>query len=97
MVKEASLSIQDYKDFLIKVDENPALIYSSVSKSQLGYYSRRVKEKVAKQLHKNKELLAEVVVETPVEGYSKGVLDVMNLASVVGLSWGGEDDLFFCH
>jgi hypothetical protein len=27
-------------------------IYSSVSKSQLGY-SRRVKEKVAKQLHKN--------------------------------------------
>jgi hypothetical protein len=60
-----------------------------------------VKEKVAKQLHKNKELLAEVVVETPVEGvegYSKGVLDAMNCAPVVGLSWGGEDknllDLF---
>jgi hypothetical protein len=51
----------------------------------LGYFWR-VKKKVAKQLHKNKELLAEVVVETPVEGYSKGVLDVMNLASVVGLS-----------
>ena len=52
-------------------------------------------------MNKNKELLAEVVVETPVEGvegYSKGVLDVMNSAPVVGLSWGGEDknllDLF---
>ena len=52
-----------------------------------------MKEKVAKQLHKNKELLAEVMVETlveGVEGYSKGVLDVMNLAPVVGLSGGGE-------
>jgi hypothetical protein len=57
-------------------------------------YSRRVKEKVAKQLNMNKELLAEVVVETPVEGvegYSKGVLDAMNSAPIVGLSWGGED------
>jgi hypothetical protein len=74
--------------------EGGAPIYSFVSKSQLGY-SQRVKEKVAKQLHKNKELLAEVVVETPVErveGYSKRVLDAMNLASDVGLSWGGEDN-----
>jgi hypothetical protein len=45
--------------------EGGAPIYSSVSKSQLGY-SQRVKEKIAKQLHKNKELLAEVVVKTPV-------------------------------
>jgi hypothetical protein len=44
-----------------------APIYFSVSKSQMGY-SRRVKEKVAKQLHKNKELLVEVVAETPMEG-----------------------------
>ena len=36
---------------------------SSVSMSQLAY-SQRVKEKVAKQLHKNKELLAEAVVDT---------------------------------
>jgi hypothetical protein len=74
--------------------EGGAPIHSFVSKSQLGY-SQRVKEKVAKQLHKNKELLAEVVVETPVErveGYSKRVLDAMNLASDVGLSWGGEDN-----
>ena len=41
------------------------------------------------------------MVETPVEGvegYSKGVLNAMNFAPVVGLSWGGEDknllDLF---
>ena len=99
VVEEASLSIQGCKDSnpaLVKADENPAPIYSFVSKSQLGY-SRRVKEKVAKQLHKNKELLAEIVVETPVEGvegYSKGVLDAMNLGPVVGLSWGAEDKFF---
>jgi hypothetical protein len=61
---------------------------SFVSKSQLGY-SRRVKEKVAKQLNKNKELLAKVVVDNPgegVEGYSKEVLDMMNVAPVVGMS-----------
>ena len=61
-------------------------IYSSVSKSQLGY-SRRVKEKVAKQLLKNKELLAEAVAETlveEVEGYPKVVLDAVNFAPVVG-------------
>ena len=68
--------------------EGGAHIYSSVFKSQLGYF-RRVKENVAKQLNKNKELLAKVVVETPVEGvegYSKGVLNAMNSAPVVGLS-----------
>jgi hypothetical protein len=82
--------------------EGGAPIYSSVSKSQLGY-SRRVKEKVAKQLYKNKEMLAKVVVETPVEGvdgYSKMVVAAMNFAPEVGLSWGGKDknllDLF-CH
>jgi hypothetical protein len=64
-----------------------------VSKSQLGY-SRRVKEKVVKQLNKNKEMLAEVVVVNPgegVEGYSKKVLSVMNVAHVVGTSWVGDD------
>ena len=48
----------------------------NVSKSKLGY-SWRVKEKVAKQLNKNKELLAEAVVDTSVdevEGASKMVL-----------------------
>jgi hypothetical protein len=68
--------------------EGGAPIYSSISNSQVGY-SWRVKEKVAKQLNKNKELLAEVVVETlmeGVEGYSKGVLNAMNSAPVVGLS-----------
>jgi hypothetical protein len=74
--------------------EGGAPIYSSVSKLQLGY-SWRVKEKVSKELHKKEELLAEVVVETPmerVEGYFKGALDAINLAPDVGLSWGGEDN-----
>ena len=67
---------------------------SAVSKSQLGYF-RRVKEKVAKQLIKNKEMLAETVVVNPgegVEGYSKEVHSVMNVASVVGMTWGGDDN-----
>jgi hypothetical protein len=75
----------------------------SVSKSQMGY-SRRVKEKVAKQLNKNKEMLAEVVVVNPgegVEGYSKEVLSVMNVATMVGMTWGGDDkkllDLLFAR
>jgi hypothetical protein len=49
------------------MSEGGAPIYSVVSKSQMGY-SQRVKENVAKQLHKNKELLAEIVAETPMEG-----------------------------
>jgi hypothetical protein len=68
--------------------EGGAPIYFSVSKSQLGY-SRRGKEKVVKQLYKNKEMLAEVVVETPVEGvdgYSKWVVNAMNFTPDVGLS-----------
>jgi hypothetical protein len=75
-------------------------LHSPVSKSQLCY-SRRVKEKVAKQLHKNKELLAEIVVETPVageEGYSKEMINMMNFVSMLGLTWGDDDksllDLF---
>ena len=54
-------------------------------------YSRRFKDEVAKQLLKNKDLLAEVVANIPVEGYSKEVIDTMNFAPVVGLSWGGDD------
>ena len=64
--------------------------------SQLGY-SRRVKDKVAKQLHKNKDLLAETPVEG-VEGYSQVVLDVVRFVPNVGLSCGGDEksllDLF---
>jgi hypothetical protein len=63
-----------------------------------------VKEKVAKQLLKNKELLAKVVAETlveGVEGYPKVVLDAVNFAPVVDLSWEGDKkrvlDLFFHH
>ena len=61
-----------------------------VSKS-LPVYSRRVKDEVAKQLLKNKDLLAEVVADILVEGYSKEVIDMMNFAPVVGLSWGGDN------
>ena len=71
-----------------RMSKGGAPIYSSISKSQLGY-SWRVKEKVAKQLHKNKELFTEVVAEIPVEGvegYSKVVINAVNFAPLVGLS-----------
>ena len=45
--------------------ESGTPIYSSVSKSQLRY-SRRVKNKIGKQLNKNKKVMAEVVADTPV-------------------------------
>ena len=74
---------------------------SVISKSQLGYF-RRVKDKVAKQLNKNKELLAEVVIDNTEEGaveYSKEVHRTMKMAFVVGMTWGGDDkkmlDLLF--
>ena len=65
----------------------PAASTPAVSKSQLGYFWR-VKEKFAKQLSKNKELLAETLVVSPgegVKGYSKEV------HSVMGMTWGGDD------
>jgi hypothetical protein len=49
------------------VSEGGVSVYSFVSKSQIGY-TRRVKEKMAWQLQKNKELFAEVVVETVEKG-----------------------------
>jgi hypothetical protein len=62
---------------------------SFVSLSQL-WYTRRVKKKVAKQLNKNKELIAKAVGVIPVVGEDQ-VADALNLAPVLGLSWGGED------
>jgi hypothetical protein len=50
----------------------------------------------------NKELMAEVVLDNPEEGvedYFKEVHSAMKMASVVGMTWGGDDskmlDLFF--
>jgi hypothetical protein len=54
------------------------------------WYTRRGKEKVAKQLNKNKELIAKAVGVIPVVG-EDGVANALNLAPVLGLSWGGED------
>jgi hypothetical protein len=54
------------------------------------WYTGRVKEKVAKQLNKNKELIAKAVGVIPVVGEDR-VADALNLAPVLGLSWGGED------
>jgi hypothetical protein len=62
---------------------------SSISMSQL-WYTRRVKEKVAKQLNKNKVLIAEAVGVIPVVGEDR-VANALNLAPVLGLSWVGED------
>jgi hypothetical protein len=67
------------------VETEPNPINSSVS-----WYNRRVKGKMAKQLNKNKELIAEAVGILPVGGGDR-VSDALNLALVLGLSWGGED------
>jgi hypothetical protein len=58
---------------------------SSVSMSQL-WYTLRVKEKVAKQLNKNKVLIAEAVGVIPVVGEDR-VANALNLTPVLGLSW----------
>jgi hypothetical protein len=68
--------------------ESGTPINSSVSTSQL-WYTQRVKEKVAKQLNKNKDMLIEAVVDISMVGEGR-VFDAINLASVVGMSWGGE-------
>ena len=75
-------------------------LYFQVSTGDLGY-SQRVKKKISKQLNKNKKLLAENVEDTPmirVEGYSEGVLNVMELTPNLGLTFGGNEkrlsDLF---
>ena len=70
-----------------RMSEGGAPIYSSISKSQIGY-TRRVKEKIAQQLHKNKELFAEVVEETVekgVENYLEVVQDAVKFASIMRL------------
>jgi hypothetical protein len=67
---------------------------SGISKPELGYF-RRTKEKVAKQLNKNKELLAETMFASPgegEEGHSKEVHRMMGVASVCGMTWGGDDN-----
>jgi hypothetical protein len=58
--------------------------------SSVSWYNRRVKGKVAKQLNKNKELIAEAVGVLPVGGRDR-VSDALNLTPVLGLSWRGED------
>ena len=60
-------------------------LHSPASKSQ-RVYSRRVKDEIVKQLLKNKGLITEVVVDCPVEGCSKEVMDTMNFTPVMGLS-----------
>jgi hypothetical protein len=64
--------------------ESGTPINSSASMSQL-WYTRRVKEKVAKQLNKNKDLIAEAVGVILVVGEDR-VANVLNLALVLGLS-----------
>jgi hypothetical protein len=68
---------------------HPVSSISGISKSELGYF-RRVKDKVAKQIIKNKELLVEDLDERA-EGYSNEVHRTMKMASVMGVTWGGED------
>jgi hypothetical protein len=58
--------------------------------SSISWYNWRVKGKVANQLNKNKELIAEAVGILPVGGGDRAS-DALNLAPVLGLSWKGED------
>jgi hypothetical protein len=55
------------------------------------WYTWRVKEKVTKQLNKNKVLIAEAAGVIPVVGEDR-VANALNLAPVLGLSWEGEDN-----
>jgi hypothetical protein len=57
------------------------------------WYTRRVKEKLAKQLNKNKELIAEAVGVKHVVREDR-LADALKLAPVLGLSWRGEDKKF---
>ena len=52
-----------------------------------------MKSNIGKQLNKNKKLMAKVVADTPVvgvEGYSEVVLDAMESAPTLGLTFGGD-------
>jgi hypothetical protein len=68
---------------------HPVSPTSGISKSELGYF-QRVKDKAAKQRIKNKELLVEDRDEGE-EGYSSEVHRKMKMASLMGVTWGGED------
>jgi hypothetical protein len=53
-----------------------------------------VKKNIVKKVNKNKKLLAEVGVDAPVMGlevYSEGVLDAMECAPTLGLTFGGDE------
>jgi hypothetical protein len=68
---------------------HPMSSNSGIFKPELEYF-RMVKQKAAKQRIKNKELLVEDLDEG-VQGYSNEVHRTMKMASVMGLTWGGED------
>jgi hypothetical protein len=64
------------------------------SKKHEGY-ARRVKEKFAKQVHKNRELFTEVVADTSEKGeenYSEVALDALKFASNMGWTSGEGDE-----
>ena len=86
----STISLSDGAAMMESRRESGIPIKSFVSMSQL-WYTRWVKEKVAKQLNKNKDLLAEAVGDIPLVGEDR-VLNALNLALVLGLSWGGEDN-----
>jgi peptidase E len=81
---EGATSLPDGAADLGRSLSQPVASTSAVSKSQLRYF-RRVKEKVAKQL-------INMMNMHNVKGYSKEVHNVMNMASVVGMTWGGDDN-----
>jgi hypothetical protein len=65
------------------------------SSKKLAGYARRVKDKFAKEVHKNKDLFNEVVADTSEKGeenYSEVVLDAVKFASNMGWNCGDEGD-----
>jgi hypothetical protein len=87
LICRGSLSVETAE--LDRSISHPVSPTSGISKSELGYFWR-VKDKVAKQLTKNKELLAKDL-DVGVEVFSKEVHRTLKMASMVGMTWGGDD------
>jgi hypothetical protein len=90
VIKTSDISTEDEAPSISASSNRTVVTEPNPIDSSVSWYNRRVKGKVAKQLNKNKELIAEAVGISPVGGGDRAS-DALNLAPVLGLSWGGED------
>jgi hypothetical protein len=88
--KTSDISTEDEASSISASSNRTVVTEPNPINSSVSWYNRRVKGKVAKQLNKNKELIAEAMGISPVGGGDR-VSDALNLAPILGLSWGGED------